>query len=193
MAELPKTLSEDKVFKSEDFSRKSFAGEHYTHCTFHSCNFSEALLRNAQFCTCRFEECNFSLAKFEGSRLQEVQFNHCKVVGAEFFKCAKTFFSASFKKSILLYCNFSDLNLKGTTFSASKLKECYFTNTCLCEASFADVDLSGSTFHNADLSKADFSSAFNYDIDPRTNKIKKAKFSLPEAIGLLRGFEITLV
>ena len=58
---------------------------------------------------------------------------------------------------------------------------------------FEDVDLSGTIFHGCDLSKADFSKAIRYDIDPQANKIKKAKFSLPEAAALLRGFDITIV
>lgn len=133
-----------------------------------------------------------SLVKVEGCHFQNAQFLHCKFVGVEFFKCAKTFFSVQFQNSSLLYCNFSDLNLKGTLFDASKLTECYFTNTCLIDANFKDADLSGTVFHNSDLSKADFSSAINYDIDPRTNKLKKAKFSLPEATALLRGFDIII-
>ena len=83
--------------------------------------------------------------------------------------------------------------MKNATFNGSKLKECYFTNTCLNGADFGSVDLSGTLFHNCDLCKADFSSAINYTIDPQTNKIKKAKFSLPEAMGLLRSFEIDIV
>jgi len=63
----------------------------------------------------------------------------------------------------------------------------------LIDANFDEVDLTGTIFHNSDLSKADFSNASNYDIDPKTNKIKKAKFSLPEALQLLRGFDITIV
>jgi uncharacterized protein YjbI with pentapeptide repeats len=71
--------------------------------------------------------------------------------------------------------------------------ECYFTNTYLHGAKFDESNLLGTIFHNCDLSRADFSSATCYDIDPLTNKIKKAKFSLPEALGLLRGFDITIV
>jgi fluoroquinolone resistance protein len=117
----------------------------------------------------------------------------CKIAGAEFFKCEKTFFSANFKNSLLQYCNFSDLNMKNSSFKGSKLKDSHFTNTILKGADFSDVDLSGTVFHNCDLCNADFSSAVQYDIDPRTNKIKKAKFSLPEAAGLLRAFDITIV
>lgn len=90
------------------------------------------------------------------------------------------------------YCNFSDLNMKNTSFKESKLKNNHFTNTILKGADFNRVDLSGTIFHDCDLSSADFSSSTEYDIDPRANKIKKAKFSLPEAIRLVQAFDITI-
>ena len=145
------------------------------------------------FCSCIFTACNLSLVKLDACRLQDAQFVDCKIVGAEFFKCEKTFFSPSFKNSLLQYCNFSDLKIKHAAFNGSKLKECHFTNTQLVEADFNDADLLGTHFHNCDLRKADFSSAKHYDIDPTTNKMNKAKFSLPEAVGLLRGFDVTIV
>lgn len=182
-----------EVIKSEDFSKKSLEGLVFTSCSFNSCNFSESILRNSKFCACTFVNCNLSLSKLDGCRFHDAHFIDCKIVGAEFFKCDKTFFSASFKNCLLQYCNFSDLNMKDVSFKGSKLKESHFTNTSLSGADFSDVDLSGTIFHNCDLCKADFSSAMRYDIDPQTNKIKKAQFSLPEAVGLLRGFDITIV
>jgi uncharacterized protein YjbI with pentapeptide repeats len=83
--------------------------------------------------------------------------------------------------------------MKNTRFCKSKLRENYFTNTCLNGADFSEADLSGTIFHNCDLCKADFSTATQYAIDPQTNKIKKARFSIPEVIGLLSGFDITIV
>lgn len=185
--------NEEQVIKSKDFSKKSLEGRVFTSCSFNSCDFSESILCNAKFCSCIFVNCNLSLPKLEGCRFQDAQFIECKIVGAEFFKCEKSFFSTSFKKCLLQYCNFSDLNMKNTSFNGSHLKENHFTNTFLSGADFTDVDLSGTIFHNCDLCKADFSSAMRYDIDPRANKIKKAKFSLPEAVGLLRGFDITII
>ena len=185
--------SEGQAIKSEDFSKKSLAGRTFTSCSFNSCDFSESILRNTKFCNCTFVNCNLSLPKLDGCRFQDAQFIECKIVGAEFFKCEKTFFSTSFKKCLLHYCNFSDLNMKNTSFNGSNLKESYFTNTLLNSADFTNVDLSGTIFHNCDLCKADFSSAKKYDIDPQTNKIKEAKFSLPDAVGLLRGFNITII
>lgn len=186
-----KVNNEGEEFKSENF--KNLEGSIFLSCTFTGCDFSESVLRNVKFTSCTFTNCNLSLAKLEGCRFQEVEFIDCKIVGAEFFKCEKTFFSPSFKKCLLQYCNFSDLNLKNASFSSSRLLESHFTNTVLNGADFKDADLSGTLFHNCDLCKADFSTAVRYNIDPQTNKIKKAKFSLPEAIGLLRGFDITIV
>ena len=184
---------ENQVIHSEKFLKKSLEDYIFSSCSFNSCDFSESLLRNAKFCTCTFTNCNFSLPKLEGCRFQDVRFIGCKMVGAEFFKCEKTFFSPTFEKCLLHYCNFSDLIMKKISFSGSKLKECHFTNTNLHGADFGEVDLSGTIFHNCDLSKADFTTAILYEIDPQKNKIKKAKFSLPEAIGLLRGFDVTIV
>lgn len=181
---------ENQEYHSENFSKKPLEGQQFSNCTFNNCNFTESLFSGTKFCSCRFNECNFSMVRLEGTRFQDVVFNGCKMVGVEFFKCEKSFFIVHFKNSLLHYCNFADLNLKGTVFLGSKLKECYFTNCCLIDANFAETDLSGTNFHNSDLSKADFSTATNYDIDPISNKIKKAKFSFPEAIGLLRGFDI---
>ncbi|MEI8125904.1 MAG: pentapeptide repeat-containing protein, partial [Parachlamydiaceae bacterium] len=165
----------------------------YSYCTFDSCDFSEALLHEAKFCFCTFVNCNLSLLKLDGCRFQEVQFTECKIVGTEFFKCEKQFFSVTFKNCSLQYCNFSDLDMSKTAFTGSKLRENYFTNTLLKSACFDDVDLSGTLFHNCDFTQADFSRANHYSIDPQANKIKKAKFSFPEVVGLLNGFEITIV
>jgi fluoroquinolone resistance protein len=83
--------------------------------------------------------------------------------------------------------------MKNSAFNGSKLKDSHFTNTMLKNVDFSGVDLAGTTFHNCDLCGADFSSSAQYNIDPSTNKIKKAKFSLPEAARLLLAFDVTIV
>ena len=184
---------EDQQILSGDFSGQSLEGDTYIKCQFKNCNFSDTLLRGAKFISCTFNSCNFSLAKMEGCRFQDATFIDSKVVGGAFFKCERILFSVNFRGSTLLYCNFSELNLKGVHFKRCTLKECHFSNTQLSGASFEETDLSGTLFHNSDLSNANFVSATHYNIDPRTNKIKHAKFSLLEAVGLLQAFEITIV
>ena len=53
-----------------------------------------------------------------------------------------------------------------------------------------DCDMAGATFDNTNIEKADLRTAINYTIDPNANRIKNAKFSLPEAVGLLYKFDI---
>lgn len=91
------------------------------------------------------------------------------------------------------FCNFSDLNLKGRSFTGSKIFECTFNETNLNAADFSEADLNGTLFHKCNLAFADFSTATRYGIDPTTNTLKKAKFSLPEAVRLMDGFDITIV
>ena len=43
-----------------------------------------------------------------------------------------------------------------------------------------------------ELEKADFRTAFNYSIDPENNRMKKAKFSPPEVVGLLNKYDIEI-
>ena len=184
--------NDGKHFTSVDFSQKSLDDHSFSNCTFHCCNFSKSLFRNAAVTSCSFVGCNLSLGILDVCHMQDIHFLDCKIVGVEFFKCCRVFFSVTFKNCLLQYCNFSELNMKSTSFSGSKIKECYFTNTCLNSANFNGTELSGTSFHNCDLCRADFSGATQYSVDPCTNKIKKAKFSLPEVIGLLQGFDIII-
>ncbi len=57
---------------------------------------------------------------------------------------------------------------------------------------FRGSDLTGTTFHNCNLEKANFSNATQYNISPIDNHIKKAIFTLPDVVGLLNHFNITI-
>lgn len=52
--------------------------------------------------------------------------------------------------------------------------------------------LLGTSFNKADLSEADLTGSTNYFIDVRYTNIKKAKFSMPEAMSLLTSLEIVI-
>lgn len=127
-----------------------------------------------------------------GCYFQDVLFEECKIVRGEFWKCNKRFFSLRFKNSFLIGCNFSNLKMKRTSFFNSKVKECYFNETELAQANFRGSDLEGSVFHHTDLSKADFRNAKNYLIDPQINVLKKAYFSIPDALALLNFFDVQI-
>ena len=66
------------------------------------------------------------------------------------------------------------------------------SNSNLAGSDFGNSDLQASKFQNTNLEKANFVGAKNYYIDPTQNKLKKAKFSSPEVLSLLAGFEIEI-
>jgi fluoroquinolone resistance protein len=78
--------------------------------------------------------------------------------------------------------------LKTPNYTKPILRECDLTGSL-----FDNCDLAGATFDNTNLEKADFTTAFNYLIDPDTNRIKKAKFALPGVLALLNKHDIVIV
>lgn len=70
------------------------------------------------------------------------------------------------------------------------------------ETDFAEADLTNVVFDNCNLAqaifdhtileKADFRTAYNYSIDPETNRIKKARFSIWGVSGLLDKYHIEI-
>lgn len=183
---------ENEQFSSVDFTDISFTERSFTNCIFEHCTFMNSQWSKAKFYSCTFNGCNLSLVKILGVFLQEVTFNECKLVGLEFHKCDKTFFHVNAQQSLLLDCNFSDLNMSKTSFHKSKLEECRFVNTKLVGANFSETDLQGTVFQQCKLDGADFREARNYAINLKANSVKKAKFSYPEVITLLKSFDIVI-
>ena len=167
-------------YPEADLKRKVFRN-----CIFEGCDFSKAQLSSCKFIDCTWIRCNLSLVKWDGSRLQGVHFDECKIVGAIFAKCDPLFFSVSFKKCLLETCHFSDLDLKGTSFVGSTIRETHFSHVKLISANFQDCDFKGGLFHHADLTGANFIHASNFSINPLTNTLKNARFSKEEALSLL--------
>lgn len=94
-------------------------------------------------------------------------------------------------------CNFADNDLsefkiKKTVFKNSQLQETDFTETDLTSAVFDNCDLVRAIFDHTILEKADFRSSYNYSIDPETNRIKKARFSVLGISGLLDRYNIDI-
>ncbi len=135
---------------------------YYEQCCFIQCNFNSADLSGVRFVNCRFEGCDFSLAKLKNSSLQEVKFVNCKLLGVQFSDCRKFMLELDFDSCILKLSLFSGLKLKNTRF------------------------------RNCDMQETDFRAAFNYSINPETNRLGKAKFSIPGVTGLLDTYGIII-
>lgn len=156
-------------------------------------NYTANDLAGAELEDVLFEACSLVATNLTDTRFSSVTFERCKLIGVDFRKCrAFPSVDVSFVDCVLDACNFSDLALRKQKFVSCDVRRCVFLRTDLSDADFSHSDLDESIFHECDLRRADFSRARNYLVDPNGNKIAKAKFSLPEAVSLLRGFEIEL-
>ena len=67
-----------------------------------------------------------------------------------------------------------------------------FTETDLTDAVFDECDLSKAIFENTILEKVDLSTSINFNIDPERNRLKKAKFSAENIVGLLEKYDLVI-
>lgn len=178
-------------FENLDLSAVSLRSFHFEDCSFSHCHFSGADLTGATFFSCRFESCDLSNALFQGARFRMPSFQDCKMLGLQWVHLTD-FVAPRFERCRLDFSNFSSLKLKKSEFLSCSLREVDFTQADLSETCFKESELLGTQFLNTNLAKADFRQAFHYSINPLNNKIKGARFSLPEACSLLEGLGIVI-
>lgn len=189
---MTKVIVESKVFEKADFSESSLTNGDYEYCKFLYCNFSSVDLSQLNFSDCEFINCNLSLANLAKSAFRDTLLKDCKLLGLRFDQCNPFLFSPQFENCQLNLSSFYKLTLKKLIFKNSTLHEVDFTETDLTGAIFDNCDLSRAIFDNTVLEKVDFRKAYNYTIDPETNKIKKAKFSTTGISGLLDKYNIEI-
>jgi len=167
---------------------KEFEGACFVGCDFQNCNL-------AGFCfeDCEFENCNLSLIKIKNTKIRGNKFKSCKMVGVDWsvFEVGLSF-GNSFENCVLDMSNFTGLNISHFEAYKSSFNEVWFNEANLSESVLKECDFEGAYFNNSNLYKADLRSSYGYMINPQFNKISKAKFSLPEAVSLLSGFDISL-
>lgn len=183
---------EEKIFEKNNFETSGVPIGDYEGCRFNNCNFSSADLGRIHFIDCVFNSCNISVAKLHDASFRNVMFLNCKLFGLIFQDTNNFLFAAGFDGCILNNCSFYKMNLKKIGFKNCVLNEIDFSEADLSHAVFENCDLLKSVFENTILEKADLRTSYNYSINPEINKIKKAKFSLPAAIGLLDKYDIIL-
>ena len=182
----------ETTFEKTKDSEKKTKNEEYEDCTFMECDYSNASFNSCLFSHCTFTGCNLSMVQFSMSQLDHVEFVDCKLLGIDFSQCNDFLFSVAFENCVLDYCSFTGKKLSKTTFKNASLKEADFTGCNLSQSVFENTDLHFTTFKNTNLSGADLRSATNYQIDPETNTLRKAKFSWPALAGLLYKYDVIL-
>lgn len=183
---------DDLTFSEIDYSGQQLPLAEYDGCTFSDCDFSSTNLRDRRFSKCHFVRCNFSLAKLNQTSFTDVSFKECKLLGLHFDHCHKLLFSANFATCTLDHSSFYQLKMKGTTFENCSLRAVDLTEADLSSSIFLGCDLFDAKFENTNLEKSDFTSAFQYLIDPEQNSIKGAKFSVEGLAGLLAKYNIVI-
>ena len=188
-------------FVNEHFKAIVYQGEEISNefldCTFTDCSLREVLFKNCRFHDCVFSHCDLSLANFEGSSFQNTRFEKSKVIGVNWTLASWPKFLLKspihFYECVLDYSTFIGLSLQGIRIVGCRAKDVDFSEADLAETEFSNTDLSESRFRQTNLTSANFEEATGYTIDVNQNDVSKARFSLPEAVSLLRQLDIVLV
>ncbi|HVO43090.1 MAG TPA: pentapeptide repeat-containing protein, partial [Aggregatilineales bacterium] len=98
-----------------------------------------------------------------------------------------------FSNCDISYSVFIGLEMKRAQIIRCVAKEADFAEADLTQANCSGTNFAGSRFLHTNLTEADFTGALSYSINPTLNTLKKARFSLPEAVNLLAGLDIVIV
>ncbi len=198
---MPNTIRSGNYYADQLFSDLQQEGVDVKAVTFQECSFvhcalGEIIFRNCRFVDCTFLECDLSLAGVPGSVFSAVRFDACKLIGVDWtqadwdtVRLGRPF---DFYNCTLNHATFIGLDLSSIQFKDCLAVDVDFRESTLAKACFGGTDLDQSLFANTDLSHADFRGARNYLINPAANKLKRARFALPEAMALLYAMDIML-
>ncbi|PZR19885.1 MAG: hypothetical protein DI539_12450 [Flavobacterium psychrophilum] len=175
----------DVVFGDESIMYKDFE-----RCSFTNCDFSSANFTGVAFIDCTFTGCNFYEAKINYVAFRGALFTDCDFNGVNFSMVDPLLFEIEFKDCLLDYSKFYTLKIKGTTFTNCSLIAVDFMSTDLTGVMFDNCNLHKAVFIDAIANKADFTTSYNFSIDPERNKLKKAMFSQAGLKGLLDKYDI---
>ena len=183
---------DDIEIEGENLSSINLSEKFFYKCTFRGCNFTQTLLNDTDFDSCAFIDCNFTNSLIKQAKLNDISFSKCKLMGLNFYECSQFSFNLSFSGCSIHICNFTDLKMKGSEFIDCKIIDSSFQETFLEGVSFEGSSFKNTLFHNTNLGRASFCNAHGYNIDPLVNNIRKAKFSIPDVLNLLSGFDIEI-
>jgi fluoroquinolone resistance protein len=180
-----------ETFTRETCLKESFKAIEFEECRFIGCSFIECKFQKWKFIESTFSECILSAVIPMENRFRDVKFSKCKVIGIDWTKTDELS-DLDFSDCQINFSNFSMLILPKTRIVRCEAKEVDFTETDLSNGDFQNTDFEKSRFFKTNLFGANFKGAVNYYIDIKNNSIKKARFSLPEALSLLNSLDIII-
>lgn len=185
-------IIEDQVFSKITIQELKKQSSQFENCRFVNSDFQGAHLSGLVFIDCRFEGCNMALCHLDNSGLQNITFTDCKLSGVAFSKARDFLFEVHFENCLLDNAVFYQRKNKGGRFINCTCTETDFTEADLTNALFDNCNLHRAFFGNTVLKNADLTTSYNYIIDPDTNVLKKAKFSVHGLAGLLAKYDIVI-
>ncbi len=164
----------------------------FEECVFMNCNFSNADFSYNTFIDCEFINCNLTMLQMNNVSLKSVVFKNCKLLGILFNNCDDFLFQVEFQDCILDYASFANKKMVKTNFHSCSMKEVTFIGTNLTSSIFENCNLENGIFNDTILAGVDFTTAYQYKIDPEINQLKRAKFSTTGILGLLDKYDIVV-
>ena len=193
-------LQDGQHYQGQRFTDLRMLGEQVSGVEFDACVFEGGIFTESTFSRCRFSDtrfrrCDLSVVKLPGCFVAGVRFVQCKMIGLDWtvaapLQAATAMLSAQFEECVLDYSNFFGLKLRNLQLVRCSAKEADFTEADLSGVDCRGTDFSGARFSHTILERADLRDALNYTINPAANRMRGARVSLPEAVMLLRAFEI---
>lgn len=189
-------LAEEKEYKDIEINEETIENMQFIDCIFHNCSFRENHIKNCLFQNCSFIHCNIINNSFLYTLATNNRLDNSTVLGMNWtylMKKGKAFLPfLTIKKCTLKYNNFHLMNLKKFDFSRCDLSGSFFEECNLEGSIFRYSILKNVYFGKNNLTRADFRNAEEYQIDITDNRMKKAKFSFPDAIRLLESIGIEI-
>lgn len=183
---------ENREIKQHEFPEKITAKSSFIDCQIINCDFQEKKLPHLNFVDCIFSNCNLSMTEWIGTHFNNVTFKDCKVIGCNFSKCSDILFKVRFENCNLDFSTFEQLKASSTIFINCTLKGVDFSHANLEKSDFINTDLLDAQFFHTNIRQCNFSTAYNYRINPTINNVKQAIFSENGISGLLLDFDIKI-
>jgi uncharacterized protein YjbI with pentapeptide repeats len=182
----------DQVYHDVFFLEADIKFKEFENCTFHFCDFTDCKFQTVTFIDCNFFDCNFKDTKINYVSLRGVWFTKCNFTAVNFAMTDQVIYEFHFKDCLLDYTKFYALKLKKMQFINCSMIAVDFMASDLTEVLFDNCNLRRAVFMDTIANKADFSTSYDYTIDPEKNKLKKAVFSTDGLKGLLEKYNIVV-